>query len=66
MSRRLLILRNVLKVWLVLAAFALLLGALGWELGGYRVGILFIASAVLLAAATTTTIVCSSTSRWRR
>ena len=51
MSRRLLILRNVLKVWLVLAAFALLLGALGWELGGYRVGILFIASAVLLAAA---------------
>ena len=51
MSRRFLILRNVLKVWFVLAAFALLLGALGWELGGYRVGILFIASAVLLAAA---------------
>ena len=51
MSRRFLILRNVLKVWFVLAAFALLLGALGWELGGYRVGVLFIASSVLLAAA---------------
>ncbi len=51
MSRRLLILRNVLKAWLVLVVFALLLGALGWQLGGYRLGILFIASAVLLAAA---------------
>ena len=51
MSRRFLILRNVLKAWLVLAVFALLLGALGWQLGGYRLGILFIASAVLLAAA---------------
>jgi heat shock protein HtpX len=50
-SRRFLIIRNVLKVWFVLAAFALLLGALGWEFGGYRVAILFIASAVLLAAA---------------
>src|SRR5260221_12717920 len=45
------ILRNVLKPWLVLVVFALLLGALGWQLGGYRLGILFIASAVLLAAA---------------
>jgi heat shock protein HtpX len=50
-SRRLLIARNLLKAWLTLIVFALLLGALGWELGGYRVGILFIASAVLLAAA---------------
>jgi heat shock protein HtpX len=50
-SRRLLIARNFLKAWLTLIVFALLLGALGWELGGYRVGILFIASAVLLAAA---------------
>jgi heat shock protein HtpX len=50
-SRRLLILRNVLKAWLVLAVFALLFGALGWELGGYRLGILFVASAVLLASA---------------
>jgi len=51
LSRRFLIIRNVLKAWLVLAVFALLLGALGWKLGGYRVAILFIASAVLLAAA---------------
>jgi heat shock protein HtpX len=50
-GRRVLILRNVLKAWLVLVVFALLLGALGWQLGGYRLGILFIASAVLLAAA---------------
>jgi heat shock protein HtpX len=50
-SRRLLIARNFLKAWLTLIVFALLLGALGWELGGYRLGILFIASAVLLAAA---------------
>jgi len=50
-SRRFLIARNILKAWLVLAVFALLLGALGWELGGYRLGILFIASAVLLASA---------------
>jgi len=51
LGRRFLILRNILKAWLVLAVFALLLGALGWELGGYRLGILFIASAVLLASA---------------
>jgi heat shock protein HtpX len=50
-SRRFLILRNILKAWLVLVVFALLLGALGWQLGGYRLGILFIASAVLLATA---------------
>lgn len=51
MSRRFLILRNVLKAWLVLAVFSLLLGALGWQLGGYRLGVLFVASAVLLGAA---------------
>jgi heat shock protein HtpX len=51
MSRRFLILRNILKAWLVLVVFALLLGALGWQLGGYRLAILFIASAVLLATA---------------
>jgi heat shock protein HtpX len=50
-SRRFLILRNVLKGWLVLAVFALLFGALGWQLDGYRIGVLFIVSAVLLAAA---------------
>ena len=51
MGRRFLILRNILKAWTCLVVFALLLGALGWQLGGYRLGILFIASAVLLAAA---------------
>lgn len=51
MARRFLILRNLLKAWLVLAVFALVFGALGWQLGGYRLGVLFIASAVLLAAA---------------
>ena len=51
MGRRFLILRNILKAWTCLVVFALLLGALGWELGGYRLGILFIASAVLLATA---------------
>jgi heat shock protein HtpX len=50
-SRRLLILRNVLKVWLLLAAVALLFGLVGWRLGGYRVAILFLGSIVLLGAA---------------
>jgi heat shock protein HtpX len=48
---RLLVLRNVLKAWTCVVALALLLGALGWELGGYRLGVLFLASAVLLCAA---------------
>jgi heat shock protein HtpX len=50
-TRRFLILRNILKSWLVLTVLALLLGALGWQLGGYRLAILFIASAVLLCSA---------------
>jgi heat shock protein HtpX len=51
MGLRLLVLRNVLKVWACVIALALLLGAIGWQLGGYRVGVLFLASAVLLCAA---------------
>jgi heat shock protein HtpX len=51
LSRRFLILRNILKAWTCLVVFALVFGALGWQLGGYRLGILFIASAVLLASA---------------
>src|SRR5665213_1386220 len=51
MRRRLLVLRNVLKVWLVLATVGLLFGFAGWKLGGYRVSLLFIASIVLLAGA---------------
>jgi heat shock protein HtpX len=48
---RLLVLRNVLKAWACVVVLALLLGALGWELGGAQVGLLFLASAVLLCAA---------------
>ena len=51
MSHRILVLRNVVKPWLVLTALALLFGLAGWELGGYRVALLFFASVVLLAAA---------------
>ena len=51
MQGRLLIVRNVLKCWLLLVVVAGLFGALGWELGGYRVSILFAGSIVLLASA---------------
>ena len=51
MAARLIILRNILKVWLVLVVPALLLGFAGWELGGYDVALLFLGSVVLLAAA---------------
>ena len=50
-DRRLLALRNVLKAWLILATFALALGALGWRFGGYRLALLFLGSAVMLAGA---------------
>ena len=50
-GRRLLALRNVLKGWLLLTTFSLALGALGWRFGGYRVGLLFLGSAVMLAGA---------------
>jgi heat shock protein HtpX len=51
MSRRLLVLRNALKAWLLLAGFTLLLAFAGWQLGGYRLALLFLGSAVLLAGA---------------
>src|SRR5215831_1195246 len=41
----------MLKCWAFLAVVGLLLGGLGWKLGGYRVAILFAGSIVLLAAA---------------
>jgi heat shock protein HtpX len=50
-QRRLLILRNILKAWLVVSVTALLFGFAGWQLGGYRVALLFLGSIVLLAAA---------------
>jgi heat shock protein HtpX len=49
-QRRLLILRNVLKSWLVVTVTALLFGFVGWQLGGYQLALLFIGSIVLLAA----------------
>ena len=51
MHGRLLIVRNVLKCWLLLAVVAALFGAAGWQLGGYRLSILFAGSIVLLASA---------------
>jgi heat shock protein HtpX len=51
MSRRLVVLRNALKAWLLLAGFSLLLAFAGWRLGGYRLALLFLGSAVLLAGA---------------
>jgi heat shock protein HtpX len=50
-SRRLIAFRNVLKVWLVLAVLTALFALAGWELGGYRIALLFGGSVVLLAAA---------------
>lgn len=51
MRRRLPALRNVLKAWALLIVFSLLLGLAGWELGGYRIALLFLGSAVLVASA---------------
>jgi hypothetical protein len=46
-----LILRNVLKAWLVVTVTALVFGFVGWQLEGYRLALLFLGSIVLLAAA---------------
>ena len=51
MRDRLLIVRNVVKCWVIPVVVGVLLGALGWKLGGYRVSILFAGSIVLLSAA---------------
>jgi heat shock protein HtpX len=50
-GRWLLVLRNALKAWLLLAGFSLLMAFAGWQLGGYRLALLFLGSAVLLAGA---------------
>jgi heat shock protein HtpX len=49
--RRVLVFRNVIKAWLLLASVALLFALAGWELGGYPVGLLFFASIVMLGGA---------------
>ena len=51
MGSRFLIVRNLLKCWLLLGVFAVLFGLFGWRLGDYRLAILFAGSIVLLAAA---------------
>ena len=51
MRDRLLIVRNVVKCWVIPVVVGVLLGGLGWKLGGYRVSILFAGSIVLLSAA---------------
>ncbi|MBV8598560.1 MAG: M48 family metalloprotease, partial [Actinobacteria bacterium] len=51
MRHRLAVAVNLTKAWLLLVVPALAMGAAGWELGGYRLALLFIGSVVLLAAA---------------
>jgi heat shock protein HtpX len=48
---RLLVIRNVLKAWALLAGACAVLGGLGWILGGYRLLSIFAFCGVLLAAA---------------
>ena len=43
--------RNVAKAWLLLACLCAALGALGWWLGGLRVGLIFVFSGLLLGVA---------------
>jgi len=48
---RLAIAVNLGKAWILLIVPGLAMGALGWQLGGYRLALLFLASVVLAAAA---------------
>ncbi len=51
MGRRLIVVRNVLKVWACFVVFAGVFGLAGWALGDYRLLLLFLGSAVLVAGA---------------
>lgn len=51
MRHRVAVAINLGKAWLLLVLPALGMGFAGWQLGGYRLGVLFLASVVLLAAA---------------
>jgi heat shock protein HtpX len=51
MRRRVVVLRNVAKSWLLVALPTGAMAFAGWRLGGYRLGVLFTASVVLVAAA---------------
>jgi heat shock protein HtpX len=50
-GRRLIVVRNVLKVWACFVVFAGVFGLAGWALGDYRLLLLFLGSAVLVAGA---------------
>ncbi len=51
MAGRLARARNLLKAWLLVAGFGAALGGIGWLLGGYRVGAIFVFCMLLAAAA---------------
>jgi heat shock protein HtpX len=48
---RVAVVSNLLKAWLLFALPAVGMGFAGWQLGGYRLALLFVGSIVLLAAA---------------
>jgi heat shock protein HtpX len=50
LSYRLTVARNLLKTWLVFLVPAVVLGLIGWELGDYRLALLFAGTLFLLAA----------------
>jgi heat shock protein HtpX len=50
LSNRLTVARNLLKAWLVFIVPAAVLGAIGWELGDYRLALLFAGTIFLLGA----------------
>lgn len=49
MASRLVVVRNLLKAWLLVAGVCALLGGLGWLLGGYRLFSFFVFCALLAA-----------------
>src|SRR2546425_13318733 len=51
MRHRVAVATNLGKAWLLLVLPALGMGFAGWQLGGYRLALLFIGSVVLVAAA---------------
>src|SRR5919108_5368763 len=51
MSRRLFVLWNVTKAWLLLIGLCAIFGAIGWGLGDYRLLSVFIFCALLFAGA---------------
>src|SRR5436309_2019976 len=48
-GRVLVALRNILKIWLLVAVFAGVMAALGWALGGLRLLSFFVFAALLVA-----------------